>query len=137
MKPSPYLNHIVSRVRARQCILVVDDDEMLGDMIGKMLVRMGYSAAVCTHPRDALELFTQTPERFDAVIVDELMPELRGTQLTLELLKVKDDIPVVLMTGHADKITMDEVRQSGVRATLIKPVLRERLELALAKILKR
>jgi len=137
VRPSPYLNHIVSRVRARQCILVVDDDEMLGDMIGEMLGQMGYSGAVCTHPQDALELFTQTPERFDAVIVDELMPELRGTQLTIQLLKVKDDIPVLLMTGHGEGIIMDEVRQSGVRATLIKPVLRDRLELALTKILKR
>ena len=106
-------------------------------MIGETLVRMGYSAAVCTHPQDALELFTQTPERFDAVIVDELMPELRGTQLTMQLLKMKDDLPVLLMTGHGDKITVDEVRQSGVRATLIKPVLRERLELALTRILER
>ncbi len=110
---------------------------MVGDVIGEMLGRMGYSAAVCTDPQDALELFTQTPERFDAVIVDEVMPELRGTQLTVQLLKVKDDIPVILMTGHGHKITLDEVRQSGVRATLIKPVLRERLEVALNKILKR
>ncbi len=122
---------------ARQCILVVDDDETLGDMIGEMLVRIGYSAAVCTHPRDALTLFAQRPELFDAVIVDELMPELRGTQLTMQLLKMKGDLPVLLMTGHGDKITMNEVRRSGVRATLIKPVLRERLELALTRILER
>ncbi len=61
-----------------------------------MLRRMGYSAIVCMKPREAFKLFAKTPERFDAVIVDELMPELRGTQLTMQLLKVKDDIPVVL-----------------------------------------
>ncbi len=134
---NPYAYGIVTRVRAKYRILVVDDDETLAGMVGQMLRRMGYLAVVCTRPLDALRFFSKTPERFDAAILDELMPELRGTQLAIQLLKIKDDFPVVLMTGHGDKITMNQVRESGVRATLIKPVLRDRLELALGKLLER
>ena len=127
----------MTRLRARRRILVVDDDEALADMVGQMLRRMGYLAVVCTKPLNALKLFTETPERFDAAIVDEIMPNLRGTQLVMQFLRVKDDLPVVLMTRHGHKITLDEVRESGVRATLIKPVMKERLELALSKLFQR
>jgi len=100
-------------------------------MIGQMLRRMGYSAIVCNKPLDALALFSGAPERFDAVIVDEMMPDLKGTQLATQLLRVKDDVPIILMTGHGNMISLEQVRESGVRATLIKPVLRERLQTVL------
>jgi DNA-binding NtrC family response regulator len=86
---------------------------------------------VCNRPLDALALFSRVSKRFDAVIVDEMMPDMRGTQLTTQLLRVRDDISIILMTGHGDMITLGQVRESGVRATLIKPVLMERLRMVL------
>ena len=122
---------------AKYRIFVVDDDATLADLTGQMLRLMGYSTMVCSKPLDALALFSEAPERFDAVIVDEMMPDLRGTQLAMQLLRVKDDIPVILMTGYGDMIPVERVRKSGVRATLIKPVQKERLEEALEGVLKR
>jgi DNA-binding NtrC family response regulator len=117
-------------------ILVVDDDEAVARMFGQMLRHMGYFAFVCTKPLDALTLFSRAPERFDAVIVDEIMPDLRGTQLAMRMLRTKDDIPVILMTGHGDMVSLERVRQSGIRDTLVKPVQRERLEAVLAGVLR-
>jgi two-component system, cell cycle sensor histidine kinase and response regulator CckA len=117
-------------------ILVVDDDELVSVMVGQMLRRMGYSSVVCNEPMTALTLFSRVPERFDAVIVDEIMPDLRGTQLSMRLLGIKDDIPIILMTGRGDMITMEQIRESGVRATLIKPVIKEWLQDTLTKLLK-
>ena len=116
---------------------MVDDDEALASMISQMLRRMGYFTVVCTKPLDALALFLRAPERFDAMIVDEMMPELRGTQLAMQLLRVKDDIPVILMTGYGDMIPVEKVRQSGIRTTLIKPIGKEQLQLVLDGILPR
>jgi CheY-like chemotaxis protein len=121
----------VVRGRTGYRILVIDDDEALASMIGQILRRMGYFAVVRTKPLDALTLFSRAPERFDAVIADEMMPDLRGTQLAIRLLGVKEDIPIILMTGQGDKISLEQVRKSGVRATLIKPVLKERLQTVL------
>ena len=129
--------HMINEVRTKYRIFVVDDDEILADMTGQMLRLMGYSTMVCSKPLDALALFSEAPERFDAVIVDEMMPDLRGTQLAIQLLRVKDDIPIILMTGYGDTISVERVRKSGVRATLIKPVQKEKLEDALETVLKR
>ena len=123
-------------VRLRHRILIVDDNEVVSDMVRQMLRRMGYLSAVCNKPTDALTLFSRAPERFDAVIVDEIMPDLRGTQLAPKLLRIKDDIPIILMTGHGSMISLEMIRKSGVQATLVKPVRREWLQKALAGLLK-
>ena len=123
------------RERTKRRILIVDDEEELARMISEMVRRIGCFSLACTRPLDALTLFSRAPERFDAVILDEMMPDLRGTQMAVQMLRVKDDIPIILMTGHGHMITLAEVRESGVRATLIKPVLKERLQVVLSELL--
>jgi CheY-like chemotaxis protein len=133
--PSSYIK-FMPKGRARYRILVIDDDKAIAMMTRQMLQRMGYSTVACTRPLIAITLFNRAPERFDAVIVDEMMPEIRGTHLAVRLLRIKDDIPIVLVTGHGEKITLEEVRKSGVRATLIKPVLRDQFQRVLSGLLK-
>jgi len=120
----------------RYRILVVDDDEIVSALVGEMLDRMGYTPVVCTKPGDALTLFSRSPGTFDAVIVDEIMPDMRGTELAAKILRIKDDIPIILTTGRGDTLSLEKIRKSGVRATLIKPVLREWLQKTLAGLLK-
>ena len=116
--------------------MIIDDDELLSIMVGQMIRRMGYSSVACTKPTDALRLFTRVPERFDAVIMDEIMPDLRGTQLAAQFIRIKPDIPIILMTGRGDTLTMEQLQRSGVRSTLIKPVIKEWLQDALTSLLK-
>ncbi len=126
---------MAKRESGKYRVLVVDDDEAIARMMRQMLRRMGCLSVACNKPLTALKLFSRAPERFDAVIVDEMMPDLRGTELTTQLLRVKNDIPVVLMTGKGHMITLEDVRVSGVRSTLIKPVLKERLQVVLNQLL--
>ncbi len=92
-------NKTVEKRRWRNRVLVVDDNRVITEMLSEMLGHLGYLSVVCTDPRDALTLFTENPEGFDAVIVDEIMPALRGTELTGQLLQIRSQIPVVLLTG--------------------------------------
>ncbi len=123
--------------RKKDRILVVDDDPALTELMAVMLTKSGYSAQACTDPYNALYLFSRAPERFDAVIVDEMMPGIKGTDLTTRLLEIKEDIPVVLVTGHASKVSLDQIRESGIQAVLMKPVSKERLHDVLEKALKK
>ena len=132
----PYVVTRVATKRTRYRILIIDDDKIVSIMVGQMIRRMGYSSVVCNKPTDALTLFSRVPERFDAVIMDEIMPDLRGTQLATQFLRIKDDIPIILMTGRGDMISMEQIRESGVRATLIKPVIKEWLQDVLIRLLK-
>lgn len=125
----------MKETRARKRILVVDDDESVAVMIGQMVRRMGHLSVVCLRPVDALALFSGASARFDAVILDEIMPDMRGTELVPRLLQIKENIPVILMTGHGDMLSLKQIRESGVRATLLKPVLMIRLQETLSRLL--
>ena len=105
-------------------------------MIGEMVRNMGHLAVVCDKPTDALRLFSKAPDRFDSVMLDEIMPDLRGTQLAMRLIGIKEDIPIILITGSGDKISLEQIRESGVRAALIKPVERGWLQIALARLVE-
>jgi DNA-binding NtrC family response regulator len=122
--------------RTRYSILTIDDDKIVSIMVGQMMRRMGYSSVACTKPTDALRLFTRVPERFDAVIMDEIMPDLRGTQPATQFLRIKPDIPIILMTGRGDMLSMEQIHESGIRSTLIKPVIKEWLQDVLIRLLK-
>ena len=122
--------------RAKYRILVIDDDKIVSIMVGQMIRRMGYSSVVCNNPMDALTLFSRVPERFDAIITDEIMPNLRGTELAPQFLRIRGDMPIILMTGRGDMLSMEQIRESGVRSTLIKPVIKEWLEDVLSRLLK-
>jgi DNA-binding NtrC family response regulator len=126
----------MSTKRLKYRILIIDDDKIVSIMVRQMMRRMGYSSVACTKPTDALMLFTKVPERFDAVIVDEIMPDLRGTQLATQFLRIKPDIPIILMTGRGDALSMEQIRKSGVRSTLIKPLVKEWLQDVLTRLLK-
>ncbi|MFA5617467.1 MAG: response regulator [Syntrophorhabdaceae bacterium] len=127
----------MTREHAKDRILVVDDDELISEMVSEMLHRMGYLPVAYNSPTDALGLFSRSPERFDAVIVDEIMPGMRGTELAAKLLEIKEDIPIILITGHGDMTSLEKIRKSGVRATLIKPLRRDWFEHTLDKLLKK
>jgi DNA-binding NtrC family response regulator len=122
--------------RRRQRVLVVDDNTIVAEMLAEMLRYFGCLPVIRNDPREALTLFARDPDRFDAVIVDEIMPALRGTELAGQLLQIDSQIPIILVTGHGGLVTMDQIHRSGVRATLIKPVFKEQLKLVLDRILK-
>lgn len=124
----------MGRIGKKDTILVVDDEEMVGDTLTLTLNRLGYPAVTCSSPYEALRLFSREPERFDVAIVDEIMPEMRGTALATQLLRIKDDLPVILTTGYGNLISMEEVKAAGFRAVLLKPVLTEPLRMALEKV---
>jgi DNA-binding NtrC family response regulator len=125
----------MTKEHLRYRILVIDDDREIAEMHAEMLHRMGYTAVVCTKPMDALTLFCTASERFDAVILDEIMPDIRGTEIAERLLEAKHDIPIILITGRGDAVSLEQLRRCGVRATLIKPVLREDLRTTLERLL--
>ncbi len=100
-----------------------------------MLTQFGYSAVTCNSPYGPLRLLSSGPDMFDAAMVDDIMSEMKGTDLVIELLRIKDDVPVILVKGYGDMIPLEQVRATGFSAALAKPVLKEHLHRVLSKVL--
>ena len=55
------------------------------------------------------------------------MPNITGTDLAAELLKVKSTIPIILCTGHRETVSPEIAREAGIKEYLMKPLARQKL----------
>jgi len=105
----------------KECILFVDDEDLNVELNSERLTRLGYEVVATTSSLEALEIFKNDPRRFHLVITDYTMPNLTGVELARRLLKVRDDIPIILCTGYNDSVSPDKARRAGIREFLLKP----------------
>jgi CheY-like chemotaxis protein len=103
-------------------ILFVDDEPMILKLGQRMLERQDYEVETRASGIDALECFKHDPERFDLVVTDMTMPGMRGDKLAEEMMKIRDDIPVILSTGYSKQISEERAREIGIRAFVMKPL---------------
>ncbi len=115
--------------------MLVDDELPIARMGGQILKRLGYSVESRTSSIGALELFQSKPDEFDLVITDMTMPNLTGDQLAVELMKIREDIPVVLCTGYSQKISEETASEIGIKAFAYKPMVKADLAKTVREVL--
>jgi len=108
-------------LRGNERVLFVDDEEHLVEMAGIFLERCGFSVTERTDGREAVEAFRARPDDFDVIVTDFAMPNLSGSEVASQVLGIRPDIPVILISGHDNKISREEVERLGIREFLRKP----------------
>ena len=116
-------------------ILFIDDEPMIVDIGKQTLGQLGYDVVSSMSSIEALELFRAEPDRFDLVITDMTMPHITGDKLAQELIRIRSDIPVILCTGFSKQISEEKVKRIGIRAFVMKPILRRALGETVRKVL--
>jgi len=104
-------------------ILLVDDEEAILTMEKRMLERLGYQVTSRTSSLEALEAFRANPDRFDLIITDMAMPNMPGDKLSVELTKIRPDIPVLLCTGFSEIMSEERAASLGIKGFLLKPIV--------------
>ena len=102
-----------------ECILFVDNEEPDCQLGQQMLMHLGYEVVARTSGWEALEIFLETPNRFDLVITDLSMPNITGRMLASELLRIRPDIPLIFCAGRGQKVSEEQTK--GVKGLLLKP----------------
>ncbi|MGQ9688830.1 MAG: PAS domain S-box protein [Desulfobaccales bacterium] len=116
-------------------LLFVDDEEWLVDMWKEILESLGYRMTVTTKPLEALRLFQERPGDFDLVILDQTMPQMTGLELAQELIAVRPQIPIILVTGFSQLVTPEKAKKAGIREYIMKPLSISELTNAISKAL--
>ena len=116
-------------------ILFVDDEIHIGEMVKQILDRLNYRVSMKTSSLEALALFRENPDSFDLVITDMIMPHLTGIDLTKAVQSVRRDMPIILCTGFSEQIDDKKAERLGIRALIMKPVVRDQLAAAIRKVL--
>ncbi len=115
-------------------ILFVDDEELYNETCTELLKRLGYFVTATTSSVEALEYFRATPDDFDLVITDQIMPHLSGDDLSKELLAVRPEIPIILCTGYSTQINEEKAQSLGIREYALKPLVTKDIALLIRKV---
>ena len=105
-----------------QRILIVDDEPLLVKINQRLLEKLGYAITATTDSTDALEIFRAHPEQFDLLITDQTMPNLSGSELAKEVMKIKPSLPIIMCTGHSETVSKEEALSMGIKKYVFKPI---------------
>jgi CheY-like chemotaxis protein len=108
-------------------VLVVDDDAAACELIYDILVAAEMDCITMTDSRQAAARLAR--EKFDAIFLDERMPELDGIELArlARATGMNRSTPIVMITGEEDRTLLTRAFESGVNFFLFKPIDRHRI----------
>ena len=119
------------------CVLVIDDDELVGDFIGNALRdAAGHQAVVVSSGKEALAELDKFP--VDVIICDIVMNGMDGFEVIGHLRKHSIDVPVIAISGGGQinpQAYLKVATALGVVRTLRKPITINELMNAVAEAL--
>ena len=118
-----------------ETILLVDDEDFVLEITREMIESLGYTVIVRTGSLEALNAFRANPERFDLIISDQMMPNMTGQELALNIRAIDPRIPFILCTGFSTRVAEEKGANSGITAFLYKPLHRQGLAETIRRVL--
>lgn len=122
-------------------VLVVDDEELVKDVTGKMLTSLGYEVDFAGDGEMAVAMYKErlaTNTRYDLVIMDLTIPGgMGGKEAIQQLVDIDPEVNAIVSSGYANDPIMANFRKFGFRAVLAKPFNIEELSTTLAELQSR
>ncbi len=119
----------------RRHLLLVDDEAMVVRVLERLLAASAYRVTATTDPEEALARLAAAPGDYDLVLSDQRMPRMTGLDLARRVRQDHPELPVVLMSGYSDDLSVEQLAAAGVAAVLSKPVRSEELVGAVERVL--
>lgn len=104
----------------QRTIYVVDDDEAMRDALSSLLRAVGMSVETFDSAVEFLEAFD--PQRAGCLLLDVRMPGMSGLDLQRHLSERHGDLPILLISGHADVPMAVEAMKRGAVDFIEKPI---------------
>jgi len=115
-------------------VLLIDDDAAFTALLAEYLVGDGFACETASNPIEGLE--RALTERFDAVILDVMMPQMDGMEV-LRRLRRETALPVLMLTAKGDSIDRIVGLELGADDYIPKPVHPRELAARLRAVLRR
>jgi len=106
-------------VNGRGSLLVVDDEKIVNDSLGKWFREEGYDIGTAESAREALTRMSE--RRWDVALVDIKMPGTDGIELQRRLHEIDPELIVIIMTGYASVETAVQALKNGAYDYVTKP----------------
>lgn len=106
-------------------VLLVDDESDFLTAYKRRLLWRDVKVSVASCGQDALSMVDE--QNFDVIVLDIMMPEMSGIETLKYLRNMKPEIPVIILTGHANMEALAQVSSGGAFDFMLKPVGTEEL----------
>lgn len=100
-------------------LLVLDDDADLRELLTRYLSAQGFIVHALPHSEQLYELLAQ--ERFDALVLDVMMPGEDGLTVCARLRAQGESLPILMLTAHVDKVNRAVGLETGADDYMTKP----------------
>jgi CheY-like chemotaxis protein len=120
-------------------ILVMDDEAMVREVLGMMLLTLGYEANFAKDGVEAIELFSQaqgSADPFAALILDLTVPGGMGGKEAMDrFLEIDPQVKAIVSSGYFDDPIMADFQKCGFAGVIAKPYRVAELGKVLNKVL--
>jgi len=124
--------------RSHGKILLMDDQEPILKMVGRMLNRMGYETSSATDGSQAVRMYKESQfseNQFDLVVLDLTVPGgMGGLKTIIELLKIDPKVKAVVSSGYSNDPVMANYEDYGFCGIIPKPYTKAQLSEVLNRI---
>ncbi len=108
-------------------IMVVDDEDVVCEVMERMLKGLGYKTYVAKNGQEAVEYYSTSKDNIDLVLIDMIMPKMNGRDCYRALKEINPAIKAVLITGHIPEDMAYDALNDGMKDVIFKPFSKSRL----------
>jgi CheY-like chemotaxis protein len=116
-------------------VLVVDDDQVVGQSFERVLGGKGYKVDTAMSGREAFEKYAGAD--FDMVFMDLKMPGPDGLEVAQRIKEMNPWLPIVVVTGYGSQEQEEKAKAIGVAEFLRKPLTPAAIEEVAARVTER
>ncbi|MFC1855800.1 sigma-54-dependent transcriptional regulator [Thermodesulfobacteriota bacterium] len=115
-------------------ILIVDDEEIIRSSLRDYLRAIGYEVDTSKDGKSAIDRVKYNKP--DLVLLDLCLPDMDGLEVLREVLKVNEDLLVILITGYGTVEIAASAMKEGAYDVISKPIEADKVEMIVEKALK-
>jgi CheY-like chemotaxis protein len=115
--------NVKSDANAKPWVLLVDDEAFNLEILEELLNDYGYQTDTAVNGREACEILSANPEKYAVILLDRMMPEMGGMEVTEFIKKhpLLKNIPIIMQSAKAAKQDIEDGLGAGILYYLTKP----------------
>ena len=108
-------------IKGTGTILLVDDEEMVLEVGERFLKVMGYQVLTAREGREAIEVYQKHGDTIDLVLLDIIMPNMKGGEVFDRLKEINPEVKVLLSSGYSIDGEASQILERGGSGFIQKP----------------
>ncbi|HOS60152.1 MAG TPA: response regulator, partial [Syntrophorhabdaceae bacterium] len=109
------------RIKPKLHALVVDDEDTIRKFVNGVLTDAGLKVIEAKDGNEAIEIFKTSHNNIDLVILDMIMPGIKGDKVLKEMRKICNDTKIIVASGFMSERQRESLKEEHVDAFLNKP----------------